>query len=213
MIQHYKTMYFTFMFFTFSAFSVSAQISNPSVFDLQFANQQVSCTTGLFCVDVQVKAAGGEADLAFGSHTIGFSYNAAAINSPIYTAINFNPSVVCSGPGGFNYNPYISTNFSYSEVGIPALANLTTNLSFFIPGFECPIISQTWATMGQVCFTVADATASTDLSFDQTLTIANLSNNTPSHNEGSFSDLLISPQSIAPSTNNRCIGATFTKNQ
>ena len=210
---HFKALFFAFILFVFFAVSVSAQISNPSIFDLQFANQQVSCTTGLFCVDVQVKASAGEADLAFGSHTIGFSYNAAAISSPTYTAINFNPSVVCSGPGGFNYNPYLSTNFSYSEVGIPALANLTTNLNFFIPGFECPIINQTWATMGQVCFTVLDATASTDLSFDQTLTIANLSTNVPSHNEGSFSDLLITPQSITPSTTNRCIGATFTKNQ
>lgn len=212
MILNYKKMFFAIGCFMAMAVSVAAQVTNPSSFDLQFANPNVSCASGLFCADVQVKASDGAPNLAFGSHTIGFSYNAAAINEPVYTASSFNPSVICTGPGGFNYNPYLSTNFSYSETGIPALANLTTNLNFFIPGFECPIITQTWTTMGQVCFTIADPTAPVDLSFDTALTIANLSTNTPAHTEGTFSTLLITPQSITPSAGIRCLGATFTKN-
>lgn len=212
MILNYKNIFFTIGYFMVMAVSVMAQVTNPSSFDLQFANPNVSCTSGLFCTDVQIKASDGAPNLAFGSHTIGFSYNAAAINSPVYTASSFNPSVICTGPGGFMYNPYLSTSFSYSEIGIPALANLTTNLNFFIPGFECPLITQTWATMGQVCFTVADPTAPADLSFDTSLTIANLSTNIPSHNEGIFSTLLITPQSITPSAGIRCLGVTFTKN-
>lgn len=190
-----------------------AQVSDPSAastYDLQFTSPTRSCNT--LCSQIQVKAAAGAADLAFGSHTIGFSYNAAAISQPSYTASSFNSTTVCSGPGGFNYSPYSTTNFSYSEIGIPAEANITTTLSFFIPGFQCPLIEQDWITMGEVCFTIVDDSQNIDLHFDSDLTLANKADNQPSHQEGTFSDQLMSPQSLGAQGYLVCLPVSIVKN-
>jgi hypothetical protein len=170
-----------------SSLFVMAQITNPSTYDLRFANHQYNCTTdNQFCSEVQIKAATGAGNFAAGSHTIWFYYNKNAINQPVYTSLNFNPQTACTF-GTASYNPYSSTAFSSSEIGAQGEANITTLLQSFFPGAECPVVGQEWITMGEVCFTIVNASLPTGLSFDNvSYTIINKSNNTPEHNKGTF---------------------------
>jgi gliding motility-associated-like protein len=171
---------------------VNAQsLSGASSYDLQFANLSTNCNgVSQLCADIQIKAAAGASDFVIGSHTVGFSYALNAINHPAYTPESFDTSVVCIGAGGFTYKPFQFIAFSFSEDGSnDGLANFTTTLQFYIPGFECPVVSTDWSTMGHVCFDIVDETAATNLAFDPTLTTLNIGSNaaTPQHAAGQLS--------------------------
>ena len=158
---------------------------------MQFANLSTNCNgVSQLCADIQIKAAAGASDFVIGSHTVGFSYALNAINHPVYMPESFDTSVVCIGAGGFTYKPFQFIAFSFSEDGSNnGLANFTTTLQFYIPGFECPIVSTDWSTMGHVCFDIVDETAATNLTFDPTLTTLNIGSNaaTPQHAAGQLS--------------------------
>ena len=202
MIQILTKNSFMAIFMLLLSQSVWSQITNPSTYDLRFANPSYNCATGLeFCADVQIKAAANAPDFAIGAHTVWFYYNKFALSSPVYTAQNFNPQTQCTS-GTFTYNPYSSTSFNFSETGMVGEANVTTLLQFFVPGAECPVVSQSWITMGTVCFDIVDAGLNTGLSFDSTqgYTLLNMSTNQPQHNKGTFSAMDISPSAVDAGT-------------
>ncbi|MGB0839364.1 MAG: hypothetical protein ACPGXL_04445, partial [Chitinophagales bacterium] len=178
------------LFLLVSYVMVYGQVTNPSTFDLQFANGTVACdNSNSFCVDVQIKAASGAPDFAAGSHTIWMTYNKDGINSPNYTASNFSPNTVCSNGVGGTYSPYTSTNFSFSELGAMGEGNFTTQLGSFIAGSACPVVSDTWVTMGTLCFNIVDDQETTNLAFVSSFTLINQSDDQPEHNPGTFSPL------------------------
>ena len=195
-------------FLLLPAVSIWAQVTNPSTYDLQFANGSYNCNTQQYCIDIQIKAATGAGQFALGTHTIVFNYSTAAIQSPTYQPINFHPTAApCIGPGGFQYQSFQSQGFSFSEIG-SGLANLTTNLNFYLPGFECPFVAQDWITMGTVCFSVVNASLNPGLSFNTDLTAINISTNAPSpqHMQGTFTG-----NNIITQPTNKCLPVEMTK--
>ncbi|QQS31065.1 MAG: tandem-95 repeat protein [Sphingobacteriales bacterium] len=167
-----------------------AQISNPSTYDLRFNNGQGGCGSSTYCIDIQIKASTGAPDFALGSHTIWFNYNKSVVNTPAYSALNFNSATTCSIAGVVNYNPYLSTSFNFSETGSEGEANFTTLLNSFTAGFECPVVSAAnWVTMGTVCFNVVNASGNPNLYFSTEFTLINMSNNQPQHNQGNLGTL------------------------
>lgn len=195
-------------FLLLPAVSVWAQVNNPSTYDLQFANGSYNCNTQQYRIDIQIKAAAGAGQFALGSHTIVFNYSTASLHDPTYQPINFHPTAPpCIGPGSFQYQSFQSQGFSFSEIG-GGLANLTTNLNFYFPGYECPIVAQDWITMGTVYFSVINSTLDPGLAFNTDLTAINISTNAPSpqHIQGTFTG----NNTIAQSTN-KCLPVEITK--
>jgi len=187
-------------------------VSNPSTYDLQFANEQKSCNNeSPFCVDIQIKGASGAADFAVGSHTIWVNYNKASINNPTYTATNFF-NLTASGGGATEceispdnvYQPYFVTAMDSDESGVSGDWNVTTvmNMSGFVCNAECPIVTEAaWVTFGTICFDVVDGATMSDLSFDENLTNINQSNDEPQHTANTLGTLDILPTTIPPTAN------------
>ncbi len=193
-MKQLKTLLSICLILLLSSQIVNAQISDPSSFDLQFTNPVFNSNNTL-CVDIQIKATEGSPDLAIGSHTIWFNYNLLGLSNPVYTPFDFYEETECIITETTFYSPYSTTNFSYSEldeVTYIGEANFTSSLAGFITGFECPVISSEWITMGEVCFEILDVTQSSGLNFDYDFTLCNLSSNLPEHEEGTFTGLDIS---------------------
>ena len=168
-----------------------AQSAGPVKYDLRFGNSVVKQNTepAMFCTDIQIRAAEADETFAIGSHTVWFNYNNHCIINPVYTGLNFTPETECDVNGSLKYNPYLKTSFSFYEFENEGNANFTTLLDNFFDNYECPIVTDTWFKMGQVCFEIADATQNTNLYFDETLTVLNLSDDTPEHNQNVLNTL------------------------
>ncbi len=167
---------------------LSTLVANAqSTYDLQFANSSVSGgASPTFCIDLQIRAADGAPDFYIGSHTVFFEYNKNAVTNSTYTPYTLDPSLSCEIAPGTDYSPFQDLAFGTSEIGVVGEANVNTLLQAYIPGFECPLITNSWLSMGQVCFDIIDDTQSPDLSFNTNFTIANLSDDTPEHTQGTF---------------------------
>ena len=152
-------------------------------YDLRFANASVDWTAEPpeFCLDLQIKAADAQPDFRIGSHTVFFSYNNAAIDTPYYQSLAFNNLDSCAVAG--MVAPYNAPSFSYNSGGSGGNGNLTTIMDF--SGFGCPVLTDTaWIDMGIVCFEIIDATQPTNIVFDAGVTQFNLNNDNPSHTLG-----------------------------
>jgi hypothetical protein len=188
--QHLYTFVVIALLFSASLGTLQAQITDaPSTYDLRFNDAWISTDESTFCINIEIKGTSGTPDFVIASHTFAFFYNKAALTTPVYTPINFDPNVVCDVLGVFTYNPFLSTNAGYDELGTTGLWNVTTLFDSYADGYECPIITDaTWEPIGTICFSVVDVTASTNIVWDTGLTIANKKDNTPMHIEGTFSN-------------------------
>lgn len=156
-------------------------VQAQSVYEARFGNPQVNCSDGTFCTTLQLKGEAGQPEFAIGSHTLFFNYNKNLINSPVYQTIHFNHLDSCA-LGGF-FAPYFSPSNSYD----PATGefNLTTNMILTNAG--CPVITDAeWVDVGTVCFQIINGGLTTQLSFNATLTLLNLNDNTPQHIQGTL---------------------------
>ncbi|OWY22844.1 hypothetical protein BVG80_09990 [Sphingobacteriales bacterium TSM_CSM] len=158
-------------------FSVQ-KLQAQSQYEAQFANPQINCLEGTFCINLQLRAATGQPDFAIGAHTLFFSYNSNAINNPVYTSIHFNNTDSCA-LGGF-MAPYFAPSYSFD----PSTGefNLTTNM--LLPNQGCPLITADWIDVGTVCFQIIGSGQTTQLQYNTTLTLINLNDNTPQHTQG-----------------------------
>ncbi|MGB0840269.1 MAG: hypothetical protein ACPGXL_09025 [Chitinophagales bacterium] len=175
-----------------------AQITNPSTYDLQFANPIRDCSsdTTRFCIDIQIKAADNAPDFAVGSYTLFFTYNKNALSNSAYEFQAFSSSTLCEITPTITYPPFSSTGDAaiFSEIGIHGEGSISAHLNDYIAGLECPVVSQNWRTMGQLCFDVVDSEEPVNLTFNtlptlgDIYTLINQSDNTPQHNAGTWKD-------------------------
>ena len=173
---------------------IQAAVTDPSTYDLQFANLSTGCggTGSTVCADIQIKAAQGADDFVIGSHTVWFNFNTNSVTNPTYTAVSFDTTVVCQLPDPLDpYKPY--ETFAFTADASSGDANFTTLLDGFFNGYECPVISQDWMTMGTVCFDVVSASETMGLTFDTGFTLFNDGNNDPGHTAGTLGSMDVLP--------------------
>jgi len=175
---------FQFLVCLMSAYFLPFSIAAQSVYEAQFGNPQVNCAVSQFCVTLQLKAQTGQPEFAIGSHTLFFNYNRNLINNPVYQTIHFNHLDSCALGGVFA--PYFTPSYSYDPT--TGEFNLTTNM--ILPNAGCPVITDSeWVDVGTVCFEIINTDLTTQLSFNATLTLLNLNDNTPQHIQGSLFEL------------------------
>lgn len=166
-----------------------------STYDLQFANESVNCTENQFCTILQIKSSDSDS-MAFGSHTVFFEYNTNSINHPVYTALHYSNNETCTP---FGTSPYTAAAFGSDTLS--GEANVTTLMTF--PNMGCPVItSSEWTTMGTLCFDIINPFQSSNLVFNQSLTIFNLNDNFPEHIQGNFQNLNVFPICATSDTDN-----------
>ncbi len=158
---------------------------NQSTYDLRFADSVVDCEGGapIFCVEIQVKSAIGGETFRIGSHTVFFNYNAASIQDPVFTSNLFNNTHICIDETFAAYN---APSFSFDAN--TAEANFTTIALQVVTEELCPLITEDWETMAEICFEVMDDTKSTDLQFDNELTTLNYIDPTATNDIGDPQD-------------------------
>lgn len=174
-------------FFSINCLAVlSAQpTANQSTYDLRFADSVVDCENDppTFCVAIQVKSAIGGETFRMGSHTVFFNYNAASIQTPVFTSNLFNNTHICIDDTFAAYN---APSFSFDSN--TAEANFTTIALQLIADELCPLVTEDWQTMAEICFEVIDDTKSTDLQFDEQLTTLNYIDPTATNDIGDPQD-------------------------
>lgn len=169
----------------FALLYVSWSVSGQSAYQLRFANADLQCAEHLFCVDLQVATTATDT-IAIGSHSIIFSYNTAVINSPTYQSWQFNDSNLCVADVVAAYLPPAFSFDAQTGEG-----NITTTMQ--IPNMGCPLISNDWITMGQLCFTVVGYDADIGLQINAAATLFNLNNDQPAHTLADWQTLNLSP--------------------
>ncbi len=186
--QHYYTHFYFLLLLLFCSLASNNAFAQ-SVYETQFANPNSFCDEGLFCTTIQIRAASSADDFAMGAHTFFGNYNAAAINYPSYESINFGNSSTCTTAGNSPYSE------SISGIGFDPVSgefNMSTNMSQ--PNMGCPTITTDWVDVGTLCFSILDVTQTTGLSFNPQLTVVNLNENLPMHEQGTLLplDVLVS---------------------
>ncbi|MGB0931095.1 MAG: hypothetical protein ACPGVB_09985, partial [Chitinophagales bacterium] len=168
--------------------SLSAQaIVEEGIYDLQFEEFVAGCgsTNSNYCVRMQIKSASDVENFAIGSYTFYFTYNQNAINNPAYQSINFNDTNICADENAAYMEPAFFADNLTGEANVTAIMEL--------PNQGCPEVSSDWRGIGLVCFEVIDDTETTQLEFGTNFTEVNKNDDTPSHNQGTFSSLDVMP--------------------
>lgn len=139
------------------------------IVDVRFINPTIESNT--YCVDVQIRAQ--DLNFELGSATLFFEYNALAINSPQYTALNFNETNQCALDN--NLAPY-KNSFDFLEMGNKGEGNYAILLLY--PNQGCPTVSSEWLNVANFCFEIGNPAALPDLKFNAQYTAFNTSANT-----------------------------------
>lgn len=156
-------------------------------YDLQFEEFVPGCgsTEEDYCVQLQIKSASDAESFAIGSYTFYFTYNQNSINNPTFQSINFNNTNTCAGGSAAYMEPaFFADNFT-GEANVTAIMEL--------PNQGCPTIGSNWRAIGLVCFDIIDDAETTQLAFGENFTEVNKNDDTPRHNQGTFSELDVVP--------------------
>ena len=214
-----KASLLSFILFLSGFLSFHCVAQNPSV-DVRFQEVSDSCITGQYCVNVQVQGQNG-ADL-IGNSSIRMIYDETVVSffatsltggiDPAtfvgsYESVNFDNDGVDFSPecviGG---SPYSEHSFDGLVPG-----NLLITLVLLIPdigsfSYACPGIENTWTDVSTICFEVLDPNGNPNLQFTgqenspvtttESGTNFSQSDNFTKYDNGSFTDLLVSANSV-----------------
>lgn len=181
--KHFATLFFCFISVFYFQISMAQAVVEEGTYDLQFNEFSQGCGSGNtdYCVQLQIKSASDVESFAIGSYTFYFTYNEDAINNPTYQAFNFGDNGTCaSGSPAYMTSAFFADTFTGE-------ANVTTIME--LPNQGCPIVSAEWISIGLVCFDVIDDAETTQLAFGTGFTEVNKNDDTPRHNQGTFSEL------------------------
>lgn len=134
------------------ALTLVSSTSFAGVVDIRFS--EVEQNADSYCATVQIKAQ----DIAFeiGSGTVFFQYNAAAVDNPTSTPINFSATEVC-GTSAVYQNSF--TALKTANVGEGNYSILLT-----VPNAGCPSVTDgEWVDVARFCFDVIDGSENADL--------------------------------------------------
>ncbi|MGB0931688.1 MAG: hypothetical protein ACPGVB_12975, partial [Chitinophagales bacterium] len=157
---------------------------NQSTYDLKLTNPIVNCdgAVSTVCVSVQIKSAIEGESFRIGSHTVFFNYNALSIESPTYTPTNFDDSNTCAAEFAAYNAPVFNFDANTAE------ANFTTIAQQGLTQQLCPLVTDEWLEMGEICFVILDESESFNLQFNGIFTSFNYIDPTASNNIGDPQD-------------------------
>ncbi|MEZ4888383.1 MAG: T9SS type A sorting domain-containing protein [Chitinophagales bacterium] len=162
-------------------------IVEEGTYDLQFEEFVQGCGAGNndYCINLQIKSASDVENFAIGSYTFYFTFNENAVNNPTYQAINFGNNGTCASGNAAYMTPAFFADTFTGEANVTAIMEL--------PNQGCPTVGSNWQNIGLVCFEVIDDTESTQFAFGASFTEVNKNDDTPRHNQGTFSELDVFP--------------------
>ncbi len=181
--KHLSTLFFGIISLCYFQITIAQTLVTEGTYDLQFKEYTQGCGSGNtdYCVQLQIKSTSDVESFSIGSYTFYFTYNQDAINNPVYQVFNFGNNGTCaSGSPAYMTPAFFADTFTGE-------ANVTTIME--LPNQGCPVVSTQWVSIGLVCFDVVDDTETTQLAFGTDFTEVNKNDDTPRHNQGTFSEL------------------------